>query len=280
MPELPEVETIKRQLQNDNIINCKILKINQSSLKLRFNPVKSMDITKINNQIIVDVHRRNKYLIIETYNYFFVIHLGMTGQLLIEEKHINHKHLHFQIELDNKNINFIDPRRFGGVDIIEKTDKLNNYQNIERFKNLGIEPFSIEYNKDNFIKLLKLKKTNNIKKFLLDQSNICGIGNIYANEIMFLSNISPYKRIKELTKKEKDNLFVNIIKVLQKSIDLGGSTISDFKHINGSSGNMQNFYFVYDRLKQNCKTNNCNNLIEKIIQNGRSTYFCSNCQKK
>lgn len=272
MPELAEVEVLKRQL--NNIVNKKILNIELSDKKLRFNPSESILKKFLKNEhLILNIYRRNKYLILDTNDFYLIFHLGMSGQLICGKTEKNHNHV--KIFFNDDILNYIDPRRFGGFDIIDK-NKISNYLDIPIFKNIGIEPFSKEYNKENVYKIFKNNPNLNIKKFLLDQKFICGLGNIYANEIMFLAKINPNFLLSQLSNNQKIIIFNEIPKLLQKAIDLGGSTISDFTHTNGNSGQMQNFYNVYSRDGKLCKI--CNSKIEKIIQNNRSTYFCINCQ--
>lgn len=273
MPELPEVEIIKRQLE-DKILEKEITDISLSDKKMRFSPDKSL-IGNLIGEKITTLIRRNKYIVIETQNYFLVFHLGMSGQIKIKSlSDIHEKHQHVSIIFSNFILSLVDPRRFGGFLIYDKK-KIKKIENIALFKSLGIEPFSNNYTLTNLKKLIKNNKEN-IKHFLLNAHNICGIGNIYASEILFESKISPYREVQTLTTSETTLLYHNIKKVLQKAIDNGGSSISDYIHINGQSGNMQNLYYVYSRDKKDCRI--CGTKILKQKQFGRSTFFCPHCQ--
>lgn len=271
MPELPEVETIKRQLTPD-LIGKKIIKSFSSGKRLRreipnFNP--------LIGQFILNIFRRNKYLILETNNFWVVIHLGMTGKLIIESIENIKKHTHFLLSLNNNIfLSYEDARRFGSLDLFEKS-LFKNYLDIPIFKNLGIEPLEKQFTLA-LTKKLITGTSLEIKKFLMDSNKICGIGNIYANEILFLSKINPKIKGKDLTKNEINLIYKNIIKVLNKAISLGGSSISDFVHTNGSKGSMQDNYYVYARENKPCKI--CKTPILKLIQAGRSSFFCPNCQ--
>ncbi len=274
MPELPEVETIKRQL-SDKLVGMKILSIELSDKNMRFNPDKTK-LKLLSQEKITDLHRRNKYLIVETTNLWLVFHLGMSGQVIVRGcKEDKQKHEHVTITLGKICLSLVDPRRFGGFAIYEKKDTAT-YEKIELFKNLGIEPFSDEYTLQALKELLK-KRKQNIKQFLLDSSNICGIGNIYASEIMFLTKLSPFKSSEKLKPAQINLLYKNITKVLALAIEQGGSSISDFVHVNGQSGKMQDLYKVYSRTGQPCLV--CNSIIKKETQAGRSTFFCPSCQK-
>ena len=269
MPELPEVETVKRQLSN-KIISAEISGVELSGKKMRYTPDATL-ISKMAGEKILHLHRRNKYLVIETNSLYLLFHLGMSGQLkLVSSTTEKEKHEHVSILLGNKKLALVDPRRFGGFVVYEK---INDWLDIPLFSNLGIEPFGDKYTLENFKAIIKKE---NIKKFLLDAHNICGVGNIYANEIMFKTGINPHSTMDKLTDIELENIFINIKEILQLAIDNGGSSISDFVHVNGESGKMQNLYKVYNREGKPCLI--CQTNIKKIKQFGRSTYYCPKCQ--
>lgn len=274
MPELPEVETIKQQL-NFEIINLKIKSVYTANLTLRGKIIP--DLKKIKGENILNIYRRNKYLVFELNNYFLLIHLGMTGQLVIDKQLPNKKHIHAYFEFDNKILYYQDARRFGKIEIYDKKDYLS-YLDLPEFKNLGFEPLEDNFTLESFKNILNnIKNKNmNLKQFIMDGKYVCGIGNIYANEILFLSKINPQECIKNLKENDISILYDNILLILNKAIELGGSTISDFVHVNGESGKMQNFYKVYNRFKKPCFV--CGTNIERIKQQGRSSFFCPNCQ--
>lgn len=277
MPELPEVEIIKRELKKE-VLNLRVTKIYQSFLTLRGK--EQPDLTPLINQSILNIHRRNKYLILELTNHFLVIHLGMTGSLIYDdlnsfESISKKKHVHISMLLSKGILYYHDIRRFGALFLYKKNNL--NFLDLSLFSNLGIEPLSNEFTIEK-LKEKILNSTENSKQFLMNGNNICGIGNIYANEILFLSQINPLIKIKSLKDKEIKILYNHIVNVLKKAIELGGSSISDFVHLNGKTGNMQKFYNVYSREKQSCF--NCGSIIIKIKQNGRSTFYCPKCQKE
>lgn len=274
MPELPEVEIIKREL-NDKIMNRNILSVHTSSYKLHGKPIP--DLNLMIGESFNSIYRRNKYLILETSHYFLVIHLGMTGQLIFDKQlPDNQKHIHAVFVFESSYLYYQDVRRFGSINLYSKS-QYNDYLNIPLFNKLGYEPLEAHFTLDNFSQCVR-KSTQHAKAFLMNSEFVCGIGNIYANEILFLTNINPEKRINTLNKKQISLMYQNIINILNQAILLGGSSISDFVHLNGSSGNMQNHYYVYGRYKEPCKI--CYTNIDKIKQNGRSTFFCPKCQKK
>lgn len=268
MPELPEIEVLRKEIE-PKIIGKKMEFLFSSNMKLR---KELPNFTLINQEIIQKVDRLNKYIIIHTDNYYFIIHLGMTGKLIIGADLVKKKHTHMIFKLENLYMTYEDTRRFGLIKIKPKTIKLKDYS---IFKNVGLDPIQGEYTFKNFIEIIQ-SSDKNIKTFLLDQSKICGIGNIYANEIMFLTKLSPSRTTKNLSKIELKSLFNNIKDVLNKAISLGGSSISDYVHSDGSKGQMQNHYYVYGRTNLNCKV--CDTKILSMKQNGRSTFYCASCQ--
>ncbi len=272
MPELPEVEILVTELSS-KIIDRRINKTIQNQAKLR---KKIPELTTITNETILKVSRIHKYIVITTNYHHLIIHLGMTGRLLLNNEFTQKKHTHVIIELNNSLfLSYEDPRRFWLIELLNISEYPKE-QSIRKHYSLGQEPLSNKFTINRLKALTSKYPRQNIKKFLMDYKIICGIGNIYACEILFLSKISPYKTAQELSEEDIVLIYLNIKKVLRKAISLGGSSISDYVHSNGEKGNMQNFYTVYN--KENKKCEECNQLITKIKQNGRSTYFCPSCQ--
>lgn len=273
MPELPEVETICRALSKQ-IVNHKIIKVNRlTNLKLR--KAIPQNLQEINDSSITQISRRSKYILIHLdNNKILIIHLGMSGKILIkDDKYIIQKHDHVELILDDKSkIIYNDPRRFG---LIYLSD-IENIKNIELFKDLGIEPLEDQFTDDYFNAILKNKKQA-IKLAIMNPKIIVGVGNIYACESLFTSKISPERSANSLTKNEISTLRKNIIKILKNSIDNGGSSLKDYKNINGEKGFFQNSFFVYGRNGKECFI--CNEAIEKLKQAGRTSFYCPNCQK-
>lgn len=271
MPELPEVEIVKRELES-KILNQKIIDTFQSEKNLR------MPIPKLKQLIglsIKSISRRNKYIIIETDLQWCVIHLGMTGRLTLENNDNLKKHTHYFFKLDNNSfIKYEDARRFGVIAIYDKSEYPNK-EKIPLLVNLGVEPFSDNFNASYIYNVMQNRNVAT-KKLLMDSNLICGVGNIYASEILFLCGINPSTLGKNLTKKDCENIRKHTIDVLSKSISLGGSSISDYVHTNGVKGEMQNFYNTYGRYGQQCKQ--CKSTIERINLGGRNSFFCPSCQ--
>ncbi len=270
MPELPEVETTIKGLKVTQ--GKKISKILIHTKKLRFKIPNDLKNILLNSKIS-KIKRIAKYIIIDLDNsYSLIIHLGMSGRLKI--KNLNYKiinHDHFVILLNNRMaIIYNDPRKFGFVDII-KTDKLRN---IKYISSLGIDALSKRMNYNYLYNRIN-KSEVPIKQILLNQKIIAGIGNIYASEILFDCGISPLIHGKDLKISDIIKLIASIRNILKKAIKSGGSSIRDYKSTDGTLGNFQTNFKVYG--KEGEKVGNKN--IVKIVQYGRSTFYCPGIQK-
>jgi formamidopyrimidine-DNA glycosylase len=287
MPELPEVEIVKRSLKN-KVNYKKIKKIIITNRNLRFKVQKNFENLLVGRSI-TDVSRFSKYIILSLdNNSYCLIHLGMSGTLHLidfkkKEKITNlsfyhskilpKKHNHIKIKFSNFTIIYNDPRRFGFFKLLNNKKELKKY-----FQRFGPEANSSKFN-FKYIKLRYVCIKKNIKNLLLDQKFVSGIGNIYANEILFHSKINPFKVVKKLTNKEITNLVKHSKLVLNLSIKFGGSTIRDFKNAKGISGLFQNNFKVYNRENKNCVRKNCKGKIIKIFITNRSSFICKFCQK-
>ncbi len=287
MPELPEVEIVRQSLTK-NIKGKKINKIIVRNRNLRFK-LKSSFKEKLKNKIIINIGRFSKYLIIELENKSYcIVHLGMSGTIHIIKNQkkslytntsfyhspkLPKKHNHIEFIFDDMKLIYNDPRRFGFFQLIKNEDELK-----QRFDNFGPEPFSEKFDL-NYLESYFKKKKKDIKSFLLDQQFVSGIGNIYANEILFLSRIHPQTFAKNLDKLRCKNIIKSAKKILINAIKKGGSTIKDFKNIKGDTGKFQKEFKVYGRDKKNCRRARCTGIISKITQSNRSTFYCKKCQK-
>ena len=269
MPELPEVETVKNSLKN-YVLNRKILKVDVLYKGIINYPSVKEFIEKITNQTILDVKRRGKYLVFVLEDYNLISHLKMEGKYFIKNKYEITKHDHVIFTLDNnKYLIYNDTRKFGKMYLINKEYDNNSPLNI-----LGLEPWdkelTISYLKD------KLNRNIAIKTLLLDQTIIVGIGNIYADEILFLSKINPLRKGYTLTNLELENIIKYTKEVLEKAISQGGTTIRTYSSVNGIHGLFQQELLVHG------KTSTCPNCQEQILTirvGGRGTYYCNTCQK-
>ncbi len=292
MPELPEVETVRRGLEQKlkNFIIKRVEICRESTVAY---PVDKKDfIEGLNNSLIYKWNRRGKYLIAELKktdsnyintnkksfkkNGFLVIHLRMTGYFTFNNILTNPcKHTRIRLFDNNNNeLRYIDVRSFGQMWWVK--DGLMPNKIIKGLGSLGPEPFSDNFNISYLTKVIS-NKTRSIKSILLDQTIIAGIGNIYADESLFLAGISPFREARTIKKNELKKLKIAIIDVLKKSIGAGGTTFSDFRDLEGENGNFGLQTNVYRRTGKNCRK--CKSLIERQKISGRSTHWCRKCQK-
>ncbi len=292
MPELPEVETVRRGLEQklNNFIIKKVEVCRDSTVAFPIN--KEEFINGLLNSLIYKWDRRGKYLIAQLKevqnenahflldnsknNGFLVVHLRMTGYFKFIENS-SHPCKHTRIRFFDKNNNelrYIDVRSFGQMWWINKDLSLNKI--IKGLGSLGPEPFSKEFDA-NYLKKVISKRTKSIKAILLDQTIVAGIGNIYADESLYSAGISPFREARTIKKNELIKLKESIITVLKKSIGSGGTTFSDFRDLEGENGNFGLQTNVYRRTGKECRK--CGNLIERQKITGRSTHWCPKCQK-
>jgi formamidopyrimidine-DNA glycosylase len=289
MPELPEVEVVKRSLINktQNLI-VKAVKINDGRLRYKINRIK---IKKIIGLKFKKISRRSKYLL-----FFFnkeivmLVHLGMTGKFffinhkrekyktsfyynLNEEKDKRHDRIIFVLS-NNQKLIYNDIRKFGFIKFIKRA---NLDQNIH-LKHLGPEPLSAKFNMEYFKNYIMGKKRN-IKDLLMDQKFLSGLGNIYVNEILFHSGIRPVKKINKLANFEIQKIIKFSKKIISKAIILGGSSIKDFSSSSGKKGSFQQHFSVYGKKGENCSKVKCAGKIKKIAISNRASFFCNKCQK-
>ena len=279
MPELPEVETIKNALlkaaYEANIISVSIF-------NNRFRKIIPEDFAKkVQGNKIINISRQAKYLLLGLDNGLSIVwHLGMSGKVKIcdnlPEKLEKHDHVIF--ETDKGFLIYNDARRFGMLDVV----KTKNLATNPIFAHIGLDPFDAKLDGLFLFNKLKNKKIP-IKVALLDQKIINGIGNIYASEALFDARINPTRMSDRLKLKECEKLVDSIRKILQKAIAAGGSSIHDYKKPDGSLGYFQNMHCVYNKTGQKCPECTCNIAqtggIKKIVQAGRSTFYCSVKQK-
>tara|TARA_B100001741_G_scaffold308091_1_gene303803 strand:+ start:119 stop:970 length:852 start_codon:yes stop_codon:yes gene_type:complete len=279
MPELPEVEIIKNNL-SDYLIDKTFHSIEVFTNKLRYKIPHNLA-ESIKNQRVTNISRIAKYIIVDLENnYSLLIHLGMTGNFLIDAQKMGHsdnKHVRLRFKMsDQSEIDYIDIRKFGFF-------KLVNPQKVEIKKlkaELGPDALSDEFDIQYLQESLKNRVTN-IKSALLNQKIVGGIGNIYASEALFRAKISPMMESGKVVKnKIKTGDLISSIKfILHDAIKVGGSTIRDHKNVKGESGYFQYKFNVYNRENMTCNSQNCSAKIKKIVQTGRSTFYCTKCQK-
>ncbi len=268
MPELAEVETTKRDLKKI-LIGKRICKVEVFLDKIVYNK-KDEFIKNSEGQTVLDVKRRGKWLLFELDSNYIIIHFRMEGRfylLPLNEKRDKHDYVIFYF--DDFSLHFNDPRLFGKMEIIKKDE-------LEKFfldKKLGLEytdsNLTPEYLKEKF----KTHHTD-IKKMLLDQSYVTGIGNIYADEILFASKINPKSYADRLTKPKLKEIIDNTKKVFEHSLKYKGT----YPNIDGKRGTFEEHLMVHKRQGEKCY--NCGSIIIKEKVGGRGTYYCPKCQKK
>lgn len=272
MPELPEVETVRRallkKLKNKKIKDITILHNNVFEKQ----DVKEVE-KSIKNQTINDILRKGKWLKFILDDYYLFSHLRMEGKYIYRKNSdIVEKHelITFNIN-DEFSLRYKDVRKFGKMYLIKKEETSK-----DPTVSLGLEPWDSNLTPKYLKEKLK-NKTLQIKTVLLDQKIITGIGNIYADEILFLSKINPYKKAKELKTNKLQSIIDNTKKVLEKAILEKGTTIRSYTSEEGVKGNNQNNLMVHQREKEKCYI--CNTTIKKEKIKGRGTYYCPTCQK-
>ena len=274
MPELPEVETVKEAL-NQTVKGQTIKEI-----ELRYEPmIKNMSADefkeKLINQTIQAVSRRGKYLVFHFDDYQLLSHLRMEGKYFYVDSDFElNPHVHVIFTLENgKRLLYQDTRKFGTYHLYDKAIDL---ETMAPFQVLGLEPFATEFT-PSYVKEKIQNKKKPIKSLLLDQTVVCGLGNIYVDEVLYRARLHPLTSSSELTDKDIENVVKYTVEVLARAIELGGTTIRTFRSSHGVSGTFQNELLVHQRKGENCYE--CHTPIEKIKVGGRGTYFCPTCQK-
>ena len=269
MPELPEVETTCRGIA-PYLENSVIEKVDVHDGRLRW-PV-SAELYDLNNQSVQGVSRRGKYILVALGKGTMILHLGMSGSLrLVKPNTPRKKHDHLELFLSSgKVLRFNDPRRFGCA--LWSLD----WPQHELIRNLGLEPLEDEFDGTFLYQQSRGRKTS-IKQFVMNGQLVVGVGNIYANEALFMSGISPKRAAGRISAKRMNVLAGNIKLVLSRAIEQGGTTLRDFVNSDGSPGYFKQQLFVYGRAGLDCKR--CGETLKEIRQNNRSSVFCPNCQR-
>lgn len=268
MPELPEIETIRKSLLANRGARIKTIELNRDDIIRR----QDFLFRQLLQKSIQEIARRGKYLILVLgRGYNLIIHLGMSGKFyqLGEAEEATAKHVHAVIYLDNGNkLVYEDPRRFGGLYLIKNRQQF--------FVRMGVEPLSREFNSTYLLKITRQRKIA-IKSLLLSQNQVCGIGNIYADEALYMAGIRPDRPAGSLTAHETKRLCQAIKQVLQQSIDAHGTTFRDYRDGFNQEGNFQHCLQVYGKEKEPCPQ--CGGIIYKQTIGGRGSHFCAKCQQ-
>jgi formamidopyrimidine-DNA glycosylase len=292
MPELPEVETVRRGL-SPVMLGARIDEVVLRRADIRF-PFPAGFATRLRGRRIVDVNRRAKYLLFQLdSDETLIAHLGMSGSFRIEktvvsipgefvhERSKDPKHDHVVMVLDNGYVvTYNDPRRFGFMDLAPSGTLAEH----PRLSGLGAEPLAPDFNADCLAGLFAGARTS-LKAALLDQKRIAGLGNIYACEALFRARLAPSRQARILADahgaptRAAAAVVEAIRNVLDEAIEAGGSTLRDHRQANGEFGYFQHVFKVYDREGLPCVRERCRGIVARIVQSGRATYYCPRCQK-
>ncbi|MGH1419495.1 MAG: bifunctional DNA-formamidopyrimidine glycosylase/DNA-(apurinic or apyrimidinic site) lyase [Hyphomicrobiaceae bacterium] len=300
MPELPEVETVRRGLE-PVLVGARLSRVVQRRPNLRFPFPKNFTKT-LKGQRIEALNRRAKYLVAELSNDLsLVMHLGMSGRFTIKpapksaktpgSKHTpgtfvhasgaNPKHDHVVFETScGASVTYNDPRRFGFMLLIPNTEREDH----KLFCNLGVEPLGNQLSPDYLAERAVGKKVD-LKAFLMDQRNVAGLGNIYVAEALFRAGLNPNRQAATLATKSgkptarAEKLVPAIRNVLDDAIAVGGSSLRDYRQADGALGYFQHTFSVYGKDGEPCQRDGCNGKVRKVTQAGRSTFYCAKCQK-
>ncbi|WP_269715082.1 bifunctional DNA-formamidopyrimidine glycosylase/DNA-(apurinic or apyrimidinic site) lyase [Caulobacter sp. NIBR2454] len=286
MPELPEVETVRRGLE-PVLAGARLKRVKANRPDLRF-PLPDGFVQRLTGATVLKLDRRAKYLLMPLdRGDTLVAHLGMTGRFEIEDHgrtvtpgefvetvlpSQKHAHVVFETEAGVK-ITYYDPRRFGFMDLIP-TEQLAEHP---WFKGMGPEPLGPDLDAEVLVKAFKGRKQGP-KTLLLDQRIVAGLGNIYVCEALNRSRISPFKSAGGIARKRLEPLVTIIKDVLAEAVEAGGSTLKDFAATDGALGYFQHRFRVYDREGEPCLNDGCKGVIDRQVQAGRSTFYCPVCQ--
>ncbi len=282
MPELPEVETVCRGLA-PVMENNRFVRVEQRRDNLRI-PFPEDFVARLENCTVTALWRRAKYIVAELDSgEILLMHLGMSGSFNIEEAPLagidgesgRHDHVVFHMS-NGARITYSDPRRFGLMTLFDAKEMSTH----RLLKNIGIEPLGNELSGDFLSHCFKGKKTN-LKAGLLDQKNIAGLGNIYVCEALYRSHLSPLRQASTLCRNREraDALASAIRTVLSDAIKAGGSSLNDYVQTNGELGYFQHTFDVYGREGEECRRDDCSGEIKRIVQSGRSSFYCPKCQR-
>ncbi|MEM9343185.1 MAG: bifunctional DNA-formamidopyrimidine glycosylase/DNA-(apurinic or apyrimidinic site) lyase [Pseudomonadota bacterium] len=283
MPELPEVETVRRGLlpvlEGQRIATAQV---NRPDLRWPF-PERMAE--RLTGQVVRALRRRSKYLLADLASgETLIVHLGMSGRMLVSGDTLgafHHEHpapeKHDHVVLDTEagaRVTFNDARRFGAMDLWP-TDALESHWLIER---LGPEPLGNGFNEEYLVEAFRGRNTP-VKAALLDQRIVAGLGNIYVCEALHRAGISPRRKARRISAPRVRALVPVIRDVLAEAIEAGGSSLRDHRQSNGELGYFQHSFRAYDREGESCRKDGCGGEIGRIVQSGRSTFYCSTCQR-
>jgi len=273
VPELPEVETIRRQLaphlEGRTILGVEILDPRWT----RPHPPRAVE-AGLRSKTVERLTRSGKYLVIGlSGGSYLLIHLRMTGALLLDPaQEPRHTRVRFELDAGHRLV-YIDPRRFGTGHLLPDERARDAYLAAR----IGVEPLSPEFTTEH-LRLLARGRRAPVKAFLLDQRRVAGVGNIYADEALFRAKIHPLRATGSLTRPQLARLRDAVEQALQAGIEAKGASIDDFRHIDGARGAFQDRFLIHLRAGEPCVR--CGAIVRKIVVGGRGTYVCERCQRK
>lgn len=287
MPELPEVETVRRGLE-PVLKGAWLTRVRQNRPDLRF-PFPERFVERLEGALVERLERRAKYLLFPlSTGETWVTHLGMTGRFTLDGEQLGefeepapiggkHEHMSLCAVRDGvtTRVGFADARRFGFMGLIP-TDEVEAHP---WFAGIGPEPLGNGFSGAHLAEVFSGKKQN-VKVSLLDQRNVAGLGNIYVCEALYRARISPLTPAGKVTKPRLETLAAVVRDVLNEAIEAGGSTLKDFANAEGGQGYFQHRFDVYGREGRPCLGDGCSGVVKRIIQGGRSTFYCPSCQKR
>ncbi len=283
MPELPEVETVRRGLAP--VMEGEIIaraEVNRPDLRWPFPPDMAV---RLSGKRVERLRRRSKYILADlSSGETLLVHLGMSGRMMVSgdplgrfvhEHPMPEKHDHVVLHMDNgARITFNDPRRFGAMDLMD-TASADSHKLLAV---LGPEPLGNDFHEAHLISAFNGRNTP-VKSALLDQRIVAGLGNIYVCEALFRAGISPRRKAGKISAARVGALVPIIRQVLTDAIQAGGSSLRDFRQADGELGYFQHSFDVYGREGQPCRTPDCRSNVQRIVQSGRSSFFCAQCQR-
>ena len=283
MPELPEVETVRRGLAP--VMEGQVIaraQVNRPDLRWPFPPDMAARLT---GRRVMALRRRSKYILADLDSgETLLIHLGMSGRMLVSgdplglfvhDHPMAEKHDHVVLHIANgARITFNDPRRFGAMDLLE-TATADQHKLLSV---IGPEPLGNDFNEPYLVAALKGRNTP-VKSALLDQRIVAGLGNIYVCEALFRARISPQRRAGQIAATRVAAMVPIIRQVLAEAIEAGGSSLRDFRQADGELGYFQHSFDAYGREGEPCRAPGCNSTIARIVQGGRSSFYCPKCQR-
>lgn len=283
MPELPEVETVRKGLAPamEGIVIAQA-DVNRPDLRWPFPDRMSKRLTGAR---VMRLRRRSKYILVDlSTDETLLVHLGMSGRMTVSGHQLGqfyqdhpapqkHDHVVFQME-NGARITFNDARRFGAMDLMATAEEANHWL----LRGIGPEPLGNDFHEAHLIERFSGKNTP-VKAALLDQRIVAGLGNIYVCEVLFRAGIHPARKAGRISKARVASMVPIIRDVLNEAIESGGSSLKDYRQADGELGYFQHGFQVYDREGDSCRSSDCDRAITRIVQSGRSSFFCPQCQR-